>query len=129
MSKENSVNTSITEKLENDSDENGNNNGNNFPAAIAEIGEAIFERFPEKTSKLSAENKIGLIRCRAVNNYFEENFGVRYTILDNIPDDVLSLSVSVDAFGLQTFIAALHSINASFEQHEIPSTLRKLTGR
>lgn len=128
MSKENSVNTSITENIE--SENTGvDNSASSFPAAMQEIGEMCFERYPDKTSSISNENKIGLIRIRALNKFMQENYGVRYSVLDEIDEGVMNLSMSVNALGLNTIIAALHNVNASFEQHAIPDNLKGLMKR
>ena len=125
--KENAVNTSITENIEGETLQP--DNMSSFPAAMQEVGEMLFERYPDKTSIISQENKIGLIRMRVINKYMQENFGVRYTVLDEIDDGVMNLSVSVNAFGMNTIIAALHNINASFEQHAVPENLKGLLKR
>ena len=113
--KENAVANAITASLE--VPNTGNNSDvNNFPAAIQEIGEAIFERYPQKTGILSSENILGMIRCRALNEYMQETTGVRYELLDLIVEETESRRLSVNGKGIDLFIKAIHGIQASFEQ-------------
>ena len=112
---ENAVAAAITASLDNKSDATPNSE-NNFPAAIQEIGEALFERYPEKTGILSNENILGIIRCKALNDYMQETTGVRYTLLDLIIEQTESRRLSANGKGLNLFIDAIHGIQASFEQ-------------
>jgi len=112
----------ITASLEDDS-ETATTNQNNFPAAIKEIGEAVFKRYPHKTSNLSSENILGMVRCSALNDYMEETYGIRYTTLDIVVQEVEERRLSKGGYGLEKFIESMKSIQASFEQHEIPSRI------
>jgi hypothetical protein len=112
---ENAVAAAITASLDDRHDE-ASEAANNFPAAVHEIGEAIFERYPEKTGILSGENILGMIRCKALNDYMQETTGVRYSVLDLIVEQTESRRLSANGKGLNLFIEALHGIQASFEQ-------------
>ena len=113
---ENAVAAAITASLDDRRDGDSDNETNNFPAAVHEIGEAIFERYPEKTGILSSENILGMIRCKALNDYMQETTGVRYSTLDLIVEQTESRRLSANGKGLNLFIEALHGIQASFEQ-------------
>jgi hypothetical protein len=119
-STENAVAEAITASLEKEHGNNESSDVNNFPAAIQEIGEALFERYPEKTTILSSENVLGIIRCKALNEYIQETTGVRYTVLDIIAEETVSRRLSINGKGLQLFIDAIHGINASFQQVAAP---------
>ena len=112
----------ITASLEDDN-ESPTTNQNNFPAAIKEIGEAVFKRYPRKTSNLSSENILGMVRCSALNDYMQETYGIRYTTLDLVVQEVEERRLSKGGYGLEKFIESMKSIQASFEQHEIPNRL------
>jgi hypothetical protein len=113
---DNAVNEAITASLNDRGTGDTGKDVNNFPAAIQEIGEALFERYPEKTGILSNENILGMIRCKALNDYIQETTGVRYTVLDSIVAQTESRRLSAQGKGLQLFIDAIHGIQASFEQ-------------
>lgn len=113
---ENAVAEAITASLDDRGSSNEQADVNNFPAAIQEIGEALFERYPEKTGILSNENILGMIRCKVLNDYIEESTGLRYTVLDTIVAETESRRLSAQGKGLQLFIDAIHGIQASFQQ-------------
>lgn len=113
---ENAVTEAITASFGNENSGPERDEGNNFPAAIQEIGEALFERYPEKTGILSSENILGMIRCKVLNDYIEESTGVRYVVLDTIVSETESRRLSAQGKGLQLFIEAIHGIQASFQQ-------------
>ena len=119
-STENAVAEAITASLEKNNNEGAPVDGNNFPAAIQEIGEALFERYPDKTTILSSENVLGIIRCKSLNEYIQETTGVRYSVLDIITEETVSRRLSISGKGLQLFIEAIHGINASFQQVATP---------
>ena len=115
VGKENAVQEAITASLHEDNNHKGDD-VNNFPAAIQEIGEAMFERYPEHTGILSGENVLGMIRCKALNDYMQETCGIRYAILDTIVEQTETRRLSVQGKGLNLFIEAIHGIQASFAQ-------------
>jgi len=115
MAAENAVAEAITASLVEKNEGDIDNESNNFPAAIQEIGEAIFERYPEKTGILSSENILGMIRCKALNDYMQETTGVRYTVLDSIVLQTESRRLSINGKGLNLFIEAIRGIQASFD--------------
>jgi hypothetical protein len=112
---ENAVAEAITASLVEKHDGAEEVDTNNFPAAIQEIGEAIFERYPEKTGILSSENILGMIRCKSLNDYMQETTGVRYTVLDSIVLQTESRRLSLNGKGINLFIDAIHGIQASFD--------------
>lgn len=126
---ENAVNKSITMDME-EKDEAPVTEQNTFPLAIQELGEGLFENYFDKTSNLTEENILGIIRCRALNDFMLEKYGVRYSVLDKIVEDKMSLNISRNGFGIEKFIEIVKSIQASFEQTQLPTTLsQKMFGR
>lgn len=123
---ENAANQFITAAISENEEEIPGNNQNNFPAAIKEIGEAVFKRYPRKTSNLTSENILGCIRCIAINDFMQETYGIRFSVLDLVPKEVEERRLSKGGYGLEKFIEAMKSIQASFEQHELPSRLGSL---
>lgn len=113
---ENAVAEAITASLEDNSNHEFEKDVNNFPAAVQEIGEALFERYPEKTGILSNENILGMIRCKVLNDYIQEATGIRYAVLDTIVEETQNRRLSQGGKGLQLFIEAIHGIQASFQQ-------------
>ena len=126
---ENAVNKSITMDIE-DKNESPVTEQNTFPLAIQELGEGLFENYFDKTSNLTEENILGIIRCRALNDFMLEKYGVRYSVLDKIVEDKMSLNISRNGFGIEKFIEIVKSIQATFEQTQLPTTLsQKMFGR
>ena len=126
---DNAVNKSLTFEIEPD-DKEKITEQNTFPLAIAELGEGLFEKYGDKTSDITDENIMGIIRCRALNDFMLEKYGVRYSVLDKIIEDKMSLNVSRNGKGIDKFIEIVKSIQATFEQTQLPATLgQKMFGR
>lgn len=118
---DNAVNKSITMEMEEKKSEVIEQN--TFPLAIQELGEGLFENYPDKTTNITDENIRGIIRCRALNDFMLEKYGVRYSVLDKIVEDKMSLNLSRNGYGIERFIEIVKSIQASFEQTQLPATL------
>ena len=116
---DNAVNKSITHEIE-EEDNDTPIEQNNFPLAIQELGEGLFEDYPAKTSNISDENIIGIIRCRALNDFMLEKYGVRYSVLDKIVEDKMNLNLSKNGFGIDKFIEIVKSVQASFQDLSVP---------
>jgi hypothetical protein len=116
---DNAVNKSITFEIPEDKEEMPPEQ-NNFPLAIQELGEGLFEKYPDKTSDLSDENIRGIIRCRALNDFMQEKYGVRYTVLDKIVEDKMNLNLSKSGKGIEKFIDIVKSVQASFQDLTVP---------
>jgi len=116
-----SVNKSLTIPIEEEKEDLKEQN--TFPLAIRELGEGLFENYEDKTSSLSEENIIGIIRCRAINDFMHEQYGFRYSVLDKICEDKMRLNLSNKGFGIEKFIEIVKSIQATFEQTQLPATL------
>jgi|WetSurMetagenome_2_1015567.scaffolds.fasta_scaffold36828_1 hypothetical protein len=126
---ENAVNKSITMDMQDNTREIPPEQ-NTFPLAIQELGEGLFENYLDKTSNITEENILGIIRCRALNDFMLEKYGVRYSVLDKICEDKMNLNISRNGFGIEKFIEIVKSIQATFEQTQLPSTLsQKMFGR
>jgi len=126
---DNAVNKSITFEVDADKKQ-GEIEQNSFPLAIQELGEGLFENYPDKTSLLSDENILGMIRCETLNEYMQVKYGFRYPTLDIIVKEKKNLSLSREGYGIVKFIEIVKSIQATFEQMQIPQTsLDRLRGR
>lgn len=126
---DNAVNKSITFEVD-DGNKGEITEQNTFPLAIKELGEGLFDNYPDKTSSITDENIKGIIRCRALNDFMQEKYGIRYSVLDKIVEDKMSLNMSRNGYGIERFIEIVKSIQATFEQTQLPSTLsQKLLGR
>ena len=127
---DNAVNKSITFQMDDDNKEDKEINENSFPLAIQELGEGLFEKYTDKTSLLSDENIVGIIRCDTLNEYMQVKYGFRYPVLDLIVAEKKSLSLSRNGYGVERFIEIVKSIQATFEQMQVPiSTMDRLRGR
>lgn len=113
---DNAVNKSITMPLEEENE--GEEVQNTFPLAIQELGEALFENYEDKTSHLSEENILGSIRCDAINEFMQINYGYRYASLDLIVRTKMSRNLSKDGIGIKNLIEIVKSIQATFQQLE-----------
>jgi hypothetical protein len=91
--------------------------------AIRELGEALFYSYPDKTSVLSDENILGMIRIETLNEFMLRKYGFRYTSLDAVVEYKKRLVVSKNGYGILQFIELVKSIQASFQQTELPQTL------
>jgi len=115
--------------VEDEEDKEEGKNNNSFPESINALGSSLFKKYPDKTSNLSQENINGIIRAQVLNNYMEQNFGYRYGAIDQLVKDKKALVVSHNGLGITSLIELLKSIQASFEQTQIPSRVKDLLGR
>lgn len=126
---ENAVNESITIPIDDDLEETQRGN-DAFPMAIREMGEALFLNYDEKTSNLSDENILGIIRCITINDYLQRRYNVRSSCLDEIVTRKKALILSRNAFGITQLQESFKAIQASFQQTDIPLTMmQRLTQR
>jgi len=125
---DNSINESIIIKDDDDEDIKGENT-NSFQFAVKELGNILFDKYPEKTSNLSSENINGIVRIEVLNEYMSVNFGYRYQTLDKLVKQKQLRVISHDGFGVEKIIEFVKSIQASFEQTQIPDRLQGLIRR
>jgi len=111
--------------LDNDTDEDIIKPQNNIKDVIAEIGKAIFEKYPKKTSNLSNENIDGIVQAECLNEYMEKNFGYRYSVLDVLVKSKREYVISSGGYGIAAFIESIKSVQASIEQHEMPQQFQR----
>lgn len=109
-----------------DEEEETENQQNTLQDTIKEINNQIFSKNPRKKSNLTRQNTIGMIQAEVLNEYMERNFGYRYNSLDVLIETASEYPISHGGFGIERFIEAIKSIQASFEQTELPSRLQKL---
>jgi hypothetical protein len=124
---DNSVNESIT--IEEDDDTTKSDNQNTFQDAIKGMGEIVFSKYPKKTSQLSDENITGIIMGEVLNEYMDTNFGYRYKAIDKLIEQKQIMVVSTRGWGMEMFKEMLKSIQASFEQTQLPARLQNMLGR
>lgn len=99
---------------------------NALQETIKEISNSLFIKYPEKTSNLSNENINGMIQGEILNSYMERNFGYRYDVIDTLIKMKQTRVVSVQGFGITKLIEAIKSIQATFEQTQLPNQLQKI---
>lgn len=125
---DNSVNESIIIPDDADEERTGENT-NSFQFAVKELGNILFDKYPKKTSKLTHDNINGMVRIEVLNEYMEVNFGYRYKTLDRLIKEKETRVISTDGFGVEKIIEFVKSIQASFEQTQIPDRLQGLLKR
>ena len=102
---------------------------NTMQDTIKEMGKTLHEKYKDRMSLLSYENIDGMVQVDVLNEYMEINFGYRYKVLDKLVDTKCSRIVSKDGFGVASIIEFVKSIQATFEQHQIPEGLKGLLQR
>lgn len=122
---DNSVNESIT--IEDDSTESDNKN--NFSDVINNMGEIIANKYPDKLTNLSDENINGLIRLDILVNYTHRNFNYEYNVLTTLRNKKEIRVLSKQGFLFEKLIEFVKSIQATFEQTQIPDGMRGLLRR
>jgi hypothetical protein len=124
---DNSVNESIT--IDEDEDNIKSDNVNTFQDAIKGMGEIVFDKYPKKTSNLSQENINGIIMGEVLNEYMDVNFGYRYKAIDKLIEQKQIMVVSDKGWGMEMFKEMLKSIQASFEQTQLPVRMQDMLRR
>lgn len=115
--------------LDEEEDSKSSTNVNTFQDSLKEMGEILFKKYTEKTSVLSHENINGMVSIDVMNDYFERNFGYRYSALDTLVKQKGNRVVSHDGFGIKSITEFVKSISATFEQTELPQRMRDLYNR
>jgi hypothetical protein len=124
---ESSINKSITIASEPDEEEKQTNTS--FPDAVKELGRALHERYPDRTSNLTNENERGLEEIDVLNEYMRKNFGYQFETLNKLSIQKNIRVVSVKGFGVTNLIEIIKGIQTSFEQVDIPSRMGQLLRR
>lgn len=124
MTDKKSVLESITIEDEDEEIEEGKQN--NLQDTLREIGNELFKKHPRKKSNISRNNTIGMIQCEVLNEYMDINFGYRYKTLDVLIECARDYPLSVNGFGLEKYIEGIKSIQATFEQTELPSRIKDM---
>ena len=124
---ESSINKSITIASEPEDNTQGNNTS--FPDAVKELGKALHERYPLRTSNLSHRNVKGLIQIDVLNKYMLTSFGREFISLKELQEKKVHRTVSVKGWGADKFIEVIKGIQASFEQTELPNRLSQMLRR
>lgn len=122
-----SINKSITIASEPIEDEKSSQTS--FPDAVKELGKALLDRYPDKTSNLTNENERGLEEIDVLNEYMIKSFGYQFETLNKLSIQKNIRVVSVKGFGVENLIAIIKGIQVAFEQTEIPARLGYLLRR
>lgn len=96
---------------------------------LKEMGISLFHNYPKKTSVLSFENIDGMVQIDVLNKYMGKCFGYRFSVLDELVESKQTRIVSKDGFGIASFIELVKSIQATYEQHQIPEGIRGIFRR
>ena len=115
--------------MNDDEEEDSTKNQNTFSDGLNELGKALFFKYPKKTSNLSSENENGIIQAESLNEYMDRNWNYRYASLDVLIAGKRDWSVSRGGLGIEKLIEIVKSIQATFEQTQIPTGLRSLFNR
>lgn len=102
---------------------------NTLQDTIKELAKNLHEKYPQRMSNLTYDNIDGMTQADVLNEYMEVNFGYRYKVLDKLVDSKCNRVVSKDGYGIAAFIETVKSIQASFEQHQIPDNLKGIFKR
>jgi hypothetical protein len=102
---------------------------NSMKDTISEMGKTLHEKYKSRNSFLSYENIDGMVQVDVLNEYMDVNFGHRYRVLDVLVNTKCERVVSKDGFGIVSLIEFVKSIQATFEQHQLPEGLKGLMNR
>jgi hypothetical protein len=102
---------------------------NTMKDTIAEMGKTLHEKYRARNSFLSYENIDGMVEADVLNEYTDINFGHRYKVLDTLVNSKCERVISKDGFGIVSLIEFVKSIQATFEQHQLPEGLKALMAR
>jgi hypothetical protein len=99
---------------------------NTMKDTISEMGKTLHEKYKSRNSFLSYDNIDGMVQVDVLNEYMHTNFGHRYGVLDKLVDMKCERVISKDGFGIVSLIEFVKSIQATFEQHQLPDGLKGL---
>ena len=119
----NTANDLITEDMSNGIEPDNSNKSESFLAAIKEMGKILFKRYPVKTTNITDENATGFTSIEALNVWMQEHYNYQFKTLDIIVKSKRANVMSVKAFGITKFIEESGSIQASYQQTDIPLNL------
>jgi hypothetical protein len=118
----NAVNDIITENIDMGEDDNKQDN-QSFLAAVREIGEISFLKYPAKTSNITDENASGMDTVKVINEWMLKYYKFEFTSLSTFVKSKRENVMSVKGYGNEAFNKNLTAIQASFQQTELPQTL------
>ena len=102
---------------------------NTMKDTISEMGKTLHEKYKARNSFLIDANIDGMVQVDVLNEYMDVNFGHRYRVLDVLVDSKCERVISKDGFGIVSLIEFVKSIQATFEQHQLPEGLKGLMRR
>jgi hypothetical protein len=128
--KDEKINCAANDILMDEDEENiDDKTPNTFQDAVKELGSIAFKKYPKQTSNLSYENINGIIRAEVLNDYMETNFGYRYSAIDKLVQQKQLMVTSKSGWGMDKIIEFVKSIQASFEQTQLPARMRDMLGK
>ena len=119
----NSANDLITEDMSEGLEPDNKNTSESFLAAIKEMGKILFKRYPVKTTNITDENAAGFTSIEALNAWMEKHYNYQFSSLDIIVKSKRANVMSVKGYGIAKFIEESGSIQASYQQTDIPLNL------
>lgn len=119
----NTANDLITENMSDGIVSDNINKSESFLAAIKEMGKILFKRYPVKTTNITDENAIGFTSIEALNAWMQEHYKYQFSSLNTIVDSKRRNVMSVKGYGIAKFIEESGSIQASYQQTDIPLNL------
>jgi hypothetical protein len=122
-SESNAVNDIITEDMSEDFREEDKKDNQSIIAAIREMGETLFKKYPAKTSNITSENEQGMDTVAVINDWMMSKYRYEFTTLNTLVKSKRENVMSVKGYGVEKFIEESHSIQATFQQTEIPQNL------
>jgi hypothetical protein len=102
---------------------------NTMKDTISEMGKTLHEKYKARNSFLSYDNIDGMVQVDVLNEYMDINFGHKYKVLDVLVNSKCERVISKDGFGIVSLIEFVKSIQATFEQHQLPEGLKGLLQR
>jgi hypothetical protein len=126
----NSANDLITENMDEGQETDNKYQSESFLAAIKEMGRILFKKYKVKTSNISYDNASGFVSIEALNAWMEKHYKYKFTSLDIIVKSKRGNVMSVKGYGIDKFIEESGSIQASYQQTDVPLNLaNKLMNR
>jgi hypothetical protein len=102
---------------------------NTMKDTISEMGKTLHEKYKARNSYLSYDNIDGMVQVDVLNEYMEIHFGHKSLVLEKLVNAKCERVVSKDGFGIMALIEFVKSIQATFEQHQLPEGLKGLLSR
>ena len=124
-----SVDDDIEINMDTEKNNSKENRGTTFPAAVKELGLALFSRSPKKTSNYTGENAQGLTEIDVINAYHKKYYGYEFASLIELSESKITRVVSIRGYGIDKLVELVKGINIAFEQTEGLEAARRILRR